>query len=154
MRQFTAQILPWNAQDLVIGTCRIKYIECSVVGAIIHSYPGANIIVFFNIVNQYPPLILRSVYIVAGFKDHHCSCPHVFESYRVLLDIICYKFQPLIIVSPKRIATSNNKLVKRNIYSMNMAMHQILQFYAVTLIIFVLQQVCFLSRLNSFLFLR
>ena len=135
MRQFAAQILPWNAQDLVIGTSRTKYIEGSAVGATIHSYRGANLIDLFNVVNQYPPLNLRSVCIVAGFNDHHYSCSHFIECYRVLLDIICYKFQPRIVVSPKINATSNNKLVNRKIYFMNLALHRFLHFYAVPLIV-------------------
>ena len=135
MRQFAAQILPWNAQDLVFGTSRTKYIEGSAVGATIHSYRGANLIDLFNVVNQYPPLNLRSVCIVAGFNDHHYSCSHFIECYRVLLDIICCKFQPRIVVSPKIIATSNNKLVNRKIYFMNLALHRFLHFYAVPLIV-------------------
>ena len=135
MRQFAAQILSWKAQDLVIGTSSTKYIEGSAVGTTIHSYCGANLIDLFNVVNQYPPLILRSVCIVAGFNEHHNSLSHSIECYRVLFDIICYKFQPLIVVSPKIIATLNNKLVNRKIYFMNFAHHQFLQLYAVPLII-------------------
>ena len=48
MRQVAAQILPWNAKDLLIGTSRTKYIEDSAVGETIHSYRGANLIDLFN----------------------------------------------------------------------------------------------------------
>ena len=135
MRQFAAQLLHWNAQDLLIGTSRTKNIEDSAVGATIHSYRGANLIDLSNAVNQYRPLNLRSVCIVAGFNDHHYSCSHFIECYQVLLDIICYKLQPLIVVSPKIIATSNNELVNRKIYFMNLALHRFFQFYTVPLII-------------------
>ena len=114
MSHFAAQILHWNAQELVIGTCRTTYIEDSAVGAAIHSYCGAKLMNLFNIVNQYPPHNFRSVCIVAGFKDHHYSRSHFTECYRILLDIICYKFQRLVDVAHKVIATSNSKLVNGN----------------------------------------
>ena len=77
MTRFAAQTLPRNAQDLVFGASRTQYIEDSAVGAFINSYRGANIIDLFNVVNQYPPLNLGSVLIVAGFNDHHYSCSQV-----------------------------------------------------------------------------
>ena len=90
-RQFAVQMLPWNAQDLVNGTSRTKYFEDIAVGATIHPYRGDNLTDLFKAVNQYPPLNLRSVCIVAGFNDHH-YCSHFIKCYRILLDIIYYKF--------------------------------------------------------------
>ena len=123
IRQFPAQ----ECRRFSNGTSRTKYIEDSAVGATIHSYRGANLIDFLNVVNQYPPLNLRSVCIVAGFNDHHYSCSHFIECCQVLLDIICYQFQPLIDVSHKIIASPDNKLVNRKIYYINWALHHFLQ---------------------------
>ena len=118
LRHFAAQILPWNAQFLVIDTSRTKYIEDSEV-----EDPGANLIDLFNEVNLYPPVNLRSEFIVTGFNDHYYSCSHFPECYRVLLDIKCYKFQTLFYASLKTNATSNDKIVYRKVCFMNLALH-------------------------------
>ena len=106
MRLFDAHILPWNAQELVIGSTRAKHIENSAFGETINTYQGAILSNFLNVVNQYAPFNLKSVGIVAGQNYEYCSCPHFTEGCRSLLDFINYKIQPLFVVSPKIIATS------------------------------------------------
>ena len=133
--EIVAEILPLNAHNLLICTSRTRYIEKNAFGATIRSYRGASLIELFNVVNKYPALNLKSVYIVAVFNDHHYSCSHFIESYRVSLDIICYKSQPFIGLSPRKIAILNNKLVNRKLNSTKLTLQRFPQFFTVISIV-------------------
>ena len=120
LRIFRAGTLPWDEKKLVIGTSRTKYLKEKAVGATIHSYRGATVGELALVVAQYPPLDLQTVVLVAGFNDHRTSPAHFRESYRILIDLISYKFKPNTIVAPKIIPPLLDNLIARKLYFLNL----------------------------------
>ena len=113
--RFRAGTIPWDAQALVIGTSRTKYIKDRDVGAAVHSYRGANLIDLFKVVEQYPPLNLNTVTLIAGFNDHRIYSSHFVICYQALIQLIVYKFQPKVIIAPKVIDSTNNPVINKHI---------------------------------------
>ena len=121
--RFRADTSPWDAQALVIGTSRTKYIKDSDVGAAVHSYRGANLIDLFHVVEQYPPLNLNTVTLIAGFNDHRIYSSHFVICYQALIQLIIYKFQPNAIIAPHVIGSTYNAIINKHIYSHNCALY-------------------------------
>ena len=118
-RLFTAGILPWDEKHLVIGTSRVKYLQEKETGATVHAYRGATIGELTLVVSQYPPLDLHTVILVAGFNDH-CIPPALFrENYRILIDLITYKFRPNVLIAPKIIPPLSDLPIIRKIFYLN-----------------------------------
>ena len=120
--RFRAGTIPWDAQALVIGTSRTKYIKDSDVGAAVHSYRGANLIDLFHVVEQYPTLNLNTVTLIAGFNDHRIYSSHFVICYQALIQLIIYKFQPNAIIAPTQSAL-HIALSSTNIYTPIIVLH-------------------------------
>ena len=128
--RFRAGTIPWDAQALVIGTSRTKYIKDRDVGAAVHSYRGANLIDLFKVVEQYPPLNLNTVTLIAGFNDHRIYSSHFVICYQALIQLIVYKFQPKVIIAPKVIDSTNNPVINKSIYFHNCALYNFFQSFS------------------------
>ena len=124
--RFTAPLLPWDVKNLVLGTSRTKYIKGSDIGATIHSFCGANIRDLIDVVQQYYPLNIRSVTLNFGFNDLSTDNFHFIECYRLLIELIRYKFNPSVLIAPKIIPSTNNRLINHKLYLKNCATYKLL----------------------------
>ena len=125
--RFTASLLPWDVKNLVLGTSRTKYIKGSDIGATIHYFRGANIRDLIDVVQQYYPLNIRSVTLIFGFNDHSTDNFHFIECYRLLIELIRYKFKPSVLIAPK-IIPSTISFVNHKLYLKNCAIYKLLHY--------------------------
>lgn len=125
MSRFTPRTLNPNTSNLVIGTSRTKYIQSRQVGAAIHSYRGATLSELCNLVEQYPRQKLNRVIVIAGFNDHRHIAADFIENWKYLIQLICLKFNPSLLVIPKTIATSNNRYINKKLYYLNFALFEL-----------------------------
>ena len=123
MSRFSARYLNPRTSNLVIGTSRTKYIRSSQVGAAIHSYRGATLPELCILVAQYPQQQLKRVVVIAGFNDHRDSAANFIDNWKLLVHLICIKFNPTVPIIPKTIATSNNIFVNKKLYQLNFALY-------------------------------
>ena len=128
--RFTPPDIPWDAQNLVIGTSRTKHLRGQDVGATVHSYRGAKIQDLFEVVLQYPPLDLHSVTLIGGFNDHSTQSAYFLIIYQALIDLIKYKFKPRVILAPKIIECCHNNVINKKLYSLNLSLFNFINNYS------------------------
>ena len=98
-QRFSAEILPSQAESLVIGTSsRTKYIQSADVNSAVHSNRGATMTDLIDGMRQYLPLNLTTVTLLAGFNDHRSNWREFIHDFTA---IISYKFAPSTIIAPK-----------------------------------------------------
>ena len=119
--RFTAPLLPCDVNNHVLATSRTKYIKGSEIGATIHSFRGATTRKLIDVVQQYYPLKIRSVNLVFRFNDHSTDNFHSIECYRLLKDLIRYKFNPSVLIALIIIPSTNNRLINYELYLKNCA---------------------------------
>ena len=127
--RYKAEELPWQSSNLIIGTSRTKYVSNSEVGATVHSYRGATHRDLIEVVQQYPPLNLNSVTIVAGFNDHGKPSSEVRLFFKKLIEIVTYTFHPSSIIVPRIIPSESNSAINRKIFNHNCKLHNLFKYF-------------------------
>ena len=104
---------------MVIGTSRTKYCSPKDVGATVHSYRGAKLADLAATVSRYPSQILNCVTIVAGFIDNPSTVSDWANDWRILINLIIHKFNPIVLIIPKTILSANNHFINRKFGALN-----------------------------------
>ena len=106
MGRFDAYPLPSSCSDLVLGTSRTKYVDEGQVKGCVHS-----------------------------FNDHRSSIETFIEHWKFLIQLIIVKFSPNILIVPKVIPTSCNRLINKKISALNYALYNYIDSCALKLFI-------------------
>ena len=127
--RFKAEELPWQSSNLIIGTSRTNNVRNREFGAPVHFYRGATLRDLIEVVQQYPPLNLNSVTIVAGFNDHGKPSSKVRLFFKKLIEIVTYKFQPSSIIVPQIIPSESNSFINRIIFNHNCKLYNLFKYF-------------------------
>ena len=133
-KKFVPKILPWQTTNLIIGTSRTKHVQSSLPNTTIHSYRGVRIS-DLKVIQQYPPLNINTVSIIAGFIDHRNYPEDFAENYRLLIQLLIYKFNPKSIICPEIIASSRFSLINTKIFYLNQALFNVISSFNVTTVL-------------------
>ena len=98
MSQFKPQWMPSSSERLVLGTSRTTYLNPRSVQSSVHSYRGFTLKELFKLISQFPSQKLKSVVIIAGFKDIRSTSQQLANDWQCFLDIKYIKFNPSVIV--------------------------------------------------------
>ena len=91
--------------------------------------PRGNPLDLIEVVQQYPPLNLNCVTIVAGFNDHGKPSSKVRLFFKKLIEIVTYKFQPCSIIVPQIIPSESNSAINRKIFNHNCKLHNLFKYF-------------------------
>ena len=115
----TAPLLPWGVKKFVLGTSKTKYIEGSDIGARIHSFRGATIWDLIYVMQQCSPLNIRYVTLIFGLNNYSTDNFHIIERSGPLIHLIIYTFNPSVLIAPKIIPSTNNRLINHRLHLKN-----------------------------------
>ena len=125
-----ARIWSW-----VLISCT-KYIDQEgLVQGSVHSYRGAKLLDFFDVIYQNPNQKLNTVVVFAGFNDHYSSIDTFIELWKFLIQLIFVKLGPNKLIVPKVIPTSCNRLISKKISALNYALYNYIYSCALKLFI-------------------